>query len=346
MSGRSEAGRDGTAAEQAARWFVRLQDDASTGDDWLAFEAWLGESPAHQAAYDRVEQSWLDVEDAAPLLAPANDAPPVAAPGPRSDLFSAQPAPRRRDAVRRPAPSRRAWALGAAALAASLAVAVVGVNQWPGAAPSETFIAAPGQTRQVTLADGSHVWLNAGSRIDVRLERRARRVQLADGEAVFDVTHDAARPFLISTGQREVRVVGTEFNLRQRDGDFDLTVRRGVVEVRPEGEAAARPTRVAAGHRLTAQRGTAGVLTQTPPDAAFAWTQGQLVYENAALSAVAADLSRSLGKPVRIVDTATGQLRFSGVLTLDDKSAVLKRLEAFAPVKVEAGDDGYLIRRR
>lgn len=345
MSVRDDHMDGGTVADEAARWFVRLQDEASTGDDWLAFEAWLGLSTAHQAAYDRVEQAWVEVESAEPVLGlPDAVSPLVTAPA------SARPAsaPRRqagRAAGSRLGASRRSWALGAAALAASLAVAVVGVNQWPGGATTETYITPAGQTRQVTLADGSHLWLNAGTRVDVRLERTARRVELAEGEAVFDVTHDPQRPFLISTGQRDVRVVGTEFNLRQRDGDFALTVRRGVVEVRRSGSQAA-PTRVAAGHRLTAHGGGPGVLAPASPEGAFAWTQGQLVYESAPLSEVAADLGRSLGKPVRVADADTARLRFSGTLVLDDRAAVLARLESFAPVKVDPAGDGYVIRRR
>ncbi|MBT9470823.1 MAG: FecR domain-containing protein [Phenylobacterium sp.] len=336
----------GGVAEQAARWFVRLQDDASTGDDWLAFEVWLNAAPEHQAAYDALERAWIDVEDAAPVLARATG------PAAQADRFSGpaqarrlDAGPPRRESGRRPGPTRRAWGLGAAALAASLAAAVVVVNQWPGV-PSETFITPPGQTRQVTLADGSHIWLNAASRLDVRLDRRARRVDLADGEAVFDVTHDPNRPFLISTGQREVRVVGTEFNLRQRNGDFDLTVRRGVVEVRPAGDAVASPTRVAAGHRLVAHRGSPAALSETPPEAAFAWTQGQLVYVDAPLSEIAADLSRSLGSTVRVADVATGQIRFSGTLTLEGRDAVLRRLEAFAPVRADRAGDVIVLRRR
>ena len=82
------------------------------------------------------------------------------------------------------------------------------------------------------------------------------------------------------------------------------------------------------------------------PDKAFAWTEGQLIYEAAPLSRVAADLSRSLGTPVRVADPATGALRFTGVIALDDRDAVLKRLEAFAPVRAERTGDGVVLRAR
>ncbi|HET6970111.1 MAG TPA: FecR domain-containing protein, partial [Phenylobacterium sp.] len=109
----------------------------------------------------------------------------------------------------------------------------------------------------------------------------------------------------------------------------------------------AEPTRVTAGQRLTHHEGAANsMLFAAEPEAAFAWTEGRLVYSAAPLSEVASDLSRSLGVPVRVADAATGQMRFSGVLTLDDRAAVLRRLQAFAPVRAEAAGGGYVLSRR
>jgi transmembrane sensor len=329
MNGERDEGTPMGTAEAAAHWFARLQDEAAAGDDWLAFEQWLAASPAHAAAYEKLEAIWVDLDGAGDAVAAALDAP-VSLEAHRA---------------RRAGPSRRVWLAAGAGLAASLAVGLFTLANLPGA--TETYVTAPGQTRQVTLADGSRVWINAGSRLDVRLGRRERRVQMAEGEAVFDVTHDPDRPFRIDTGDREVRVVGTEFDLRQRDDAFSLTVRRGLVEVRPSGAPAAQPTRVAAGMRLTRQRGVAqSRLTMASPDDAFAWTRGQLVYAAAPLSEVAADLSRSLGRPVRVADAATGQIRFTGVLALDDRDAIPRRLEAFAPVRAETRDGAVILHRR
>ena len=136
---------------------------------------------------------------------------------------------------------------------------------------------AAGQTREIALADGTRIRLNAASRITVSLDRDARRVQMADAEAVFDVAHDAKRPFLISVGDRQVRVVGTEFNLRHRADLVDLTVRRGVVEVRPADAPQAPPTRVTVGQEFVHTAGEAGsILKVSDSDQAFAWTGGQL----------------------------------------------------------------------
>jgi transmembrane sensor len=340
MSGPRDEEMAMATAEAAAQWFARLQDEAATHEDWLAFEQWLAASPAHASAYEELERIWVDLDDAAEAFPTPREAP---APTTR-DAPAVVSLPERRAA--RAQPSRRMWLAAGAGLAASLAVGVFTVANWP--APTQTYIAAQGQTRRLTLADGTHVWLNAGSRLDVRLEHRDRRVQMAEGEAVFDVTHDPARPFLIDTGDREVRVVGTQFNLRQRGEAFALTVSRGLVEVRPSGAPQAAPTRVAAGQRLTHTRGAAATqLTATAPDSAFAWTRGQLVYEGAPLSEVAADLSRSLGLRIGVADAATGRIPFTGVLMLDDRAAVLPRLQAFAPIDVvETRDGRTLLMRR
>ena len=82
---------------------------------------------------------------------------------------------------------------------------------------SQQFMAitAPsGQSMSVTLSDGTRVWLNAGSRLEYPtiFSERKRRVKIS-GEAMFEVTHDADRPFVVETFACEAEVLGTKFNL-------------------------------------------------------------------------------------------------------------------------------------
>lgn len=324
---------DGRTAEAAARWFAHLQGDAATDEDWLAFERWLQVSPAHARAYESLERLWVDL-DYAPLARELGGRPLRAA---------RRPSPLRPSAH---GPGRRVWIGAAAAIAASLAV-VVGLGLQPGATASQTYETPAGQTRDVTLADGSHIRLNAASKITVSLGRHARRVEMGDAEAVFDVAHDARRPFLIGVGDRQIRVVGTEFNLRHRDDEVDLTVRRGIVEVRPANAPQAAPTRVTVGQELTHTDGQAGQLLKiADPAQSFAWTNGQLIYKDQPLSEVAADLSRRFNVPVRTADAKTAALRFSGVLVTDNEPDVLRRLAAYAPVRVERTTDAIILHHR
>ena len=114
-------------AEEAATWFARLQGEAATGDDWLAFERWLEASSAHARAYEALEGLWVDLEHA-PLARELGGRPLLAA-------HRRVPA---RAAVRKP--GRRVWLGVGAAVAASLAVAV-GLGLWstPSAPPAQTY---------------------------------------------------------------------------------------------------------------------------------------------------------------------------------------------------------------
>jgi transmembrane sensor len=324
---------DSRAAEEAAGWFARLQGEAATSDDWLAFERWLAAASSNARAYEKLEQLWVDLEsaDVAHELGVAPPAPRTSAPEPR----------------RRPAIGRRVWLGAGAALAAGLAAAVVGVDLGQRPAPIDVYRTAAGETRLVTLADGTRIRLNAASQISVALGRDARRVRMADAEAVFDVTHDPARPFLIEVGDRQVRVVGTQFNLRHRDGRVALTVSRGLVEVRPADAPEAAPTRVAIGQQLVHTEGQrVETLGPAEADAAFAWTSGQLIYHDRPLGEVAGDLSRRFGTPVRPADPQTAALRFTGVLVTDSEADVLRRLQAFAPVSAERVNGAVVLRRK
>jgi transmembrane sensor len=331
----ANAPQGGQAAEEAARWFARLQDADSAGEVWLAFERWLSAAPDHMAAYERLEGLWVELDDLAPELGPALAA-------------ADSTAGTRRGRPGRPRSTRRRWiaAVAAAAVAASLGgVLLLRPGLQPSLAPGVVYEASSGQIRHVTLADGTRLRLNAGSRLAVRLDGNARRVNMADAEATFDVAHDG-RPFLRRVGDSDVRVIGTEFNVRRREGRLVLTVRRGLVDVRSD-QAPERPIRLARGDQLTRDDASGrSVVASVDPNEAFEWTRGRVIYRDAPLSEVAADLGRRFGRPIRTADARTGETRFSGVLVLDDQQDVLQRLAGLTPVKVEDAPDGAVILRR
>jgi transmembrane sensor len=200
--------------------------------------------------------------------------------------------------------------------------------------PPTAYATGHGETRHVVLKDGTQVDLNAGSKISVAFDGHSRRVQVDDAEATFDVAHDARRPFLISVGDQQIRVVGTQFNVRRRDQGLTLTVSRGVVEVAPlAGEAT--PVRLTAGDQLAHRDGDAeSVVRHVPVAEAFAWRQHRLICHACTLSGIAGDLNRDFATPVDVAPSARA-LTFTGVLVLDDENAVVGRLGAFLPIKAD-----------
>lgn len=302
----------------AADWFAKLQGDAAL-EDWTAFQVWLEADPAHAAAYEAVEAVWLDLEDL-----PANDqqAAPIEATPLADNVVLMRP--------RTSAPPRRRWMIG---LGVTAAAAVVTLAVTPRLlAPAYTDYATKrGETREVTLADGSRVTLGSGTTLRVRLGRQQRDVTLVDGEASFDVAHLENRPFVVAVGARQVRVLGTEFNILSHAGRLAISVRRGLVAVSGGQEGRVK---LARGQQLVQAPGTAARTQAVAPDAAFAWKSGKLVYDRTPLTEVVADLNRYVATPIR-VDPSAVSVRVSGVLLVDEEAAMVRRLELFAPIVAE-----------
>ncbi|MDR3512979.1 MAG: FecR domain-containing protein [Caulobacteraceae bacterium] len=320
--------------EQAVAWLVRLNSGEAGADDWRALEDWLAADPANLAAYERVEMLWADLGDEAEDL--------------RRSLDAADPGPTVVPLVRPQRPAPRAPALRwAAAAALAIVAGGAGLFAYVHGRPTD-YRTAPGQIQHIALADGSRIDLNGASRLAVGFDRAARRVKMDDAEASFDVTKDPSRPFLISAGAQRIRVVGTAFDVIHHGGELVVTVRRGVVEVARSGEGGqvSDVARVPAGFQLVRRAGEAGtVIRAVDPDEAFAWREGRLIYHDRSLAAVVGDLNRAFPVPIEVQGPAR-DLRFSGVLVLDDETAVIRRLQAFLPVDAHRSQDEIVLNSR
>lgn len=310
--------------EKALHWFVALRDEAAGDDVWFGFQSWLEASPAHALAYDAVERLWVDMD--------AADAAPVDAhqPGPVIDFAAA----RDRRAQRRPR-----WLGAGLGVAASVTLAV---GLWMWMAPNGQTYATTDAPMTVALEDGSHVYLNRHSRLDVRFDDERRAVSLAEGEAAFDVAHDPAHPFVVAAGAHQVEVLGTAFNVLNHGDDFAVAVERGVVAVTP---AKAPRVRLTAGQALTQTAQQTPALAHVAPERASAWRQGVLVYRDRPLGEVADDLSRYLDKPV-VLSTSARALRFTGALRIGDEAVMLQQLQDFLPIRIDASANAVRVDAR
>jgi transmembrane sensor len=335
MSGRGPRQKDGTgedgARAAAAAWVVRLQAPEAGEAEWLEFEAWLTATPRARAAYDDAMALWL-----------------------LADLHQddAATAPTRRRSRRAPP-----WAaLGGAGLAAGLAsvLAVVMLVRAPSppvrpsVAPAATVYAtASGERRTVMLADGSRLDLSGGTQVSVTLGAHARRATLSAGEVAFTVVHDPARPFAVAVGDREVRDLGTEFDIRREGDQIRVTVRRGRVEVAANDGGRGAPIALGAGRQLTHDEGTAvSTVSRVSADEVFAWKQGRLIYRDQPLRMVVDDLNRYFPHAVRIEGERVAELRFTGVLTVDGEDATIRRLVGLLPISATRINGATVLKAR
>jgi transmembrane sensor len=302
--------------DEAIAWHVRLSDPAVSGVVWAAFTDWLEADPANADAYDGVALADAELADTLnttnidPQI-PQNDNEPVSLPWyKRRSIF---------------------------AIAASAALAALIAPLLMPGRDLRTFATKPGETLEIALDDGSRIALNGGSKIEI--DRKSDRfAALSVGEAVFTIRHDPANPFELETAHSTFRDVGTIFNVRQDDDGVEVTVAEGAVQYNPR----AGGVTVSAGNRLTiAQDRAVPVVSKADTGAVAGWRQGRLTYEEAKLSTIALDLSRSLGTPVSVSKDLM-ERRFSGVIRVDrDQPKMFNRLESLLGVRARHSGGGW-----
>lgn len=186
----------------------------------------------------------------------------------------------------------------------------------PAPAPraEESFVTANRERAELRLSDGTRVHLAPGSRLRVAADfgETKRDVHL-DGQGYFQVEHDARRPFTVHAGNAIARDLGTEFAVRSygEDEAVQVVVRKGAVVLSGVG-------RLGAGD--VGRIGTSGAASLTHGvrvDSLLGWLDGRLVFRDAPLSHVLAELRRWHDVDVQLADPTLGALPFTGVLTDD-----------------------------
>ncbi len=312
------------AAAEAAAWVARLQGDARVAQTDAAFQDWLRSDPSHEEAFERATDIWSIIPGA---MLTADDRPTAAA---------------RRRIARPPAFAARQLALAASLLL----VFVVGATLWLARAP--TYTTAIGEQKVTTLTDGSRIALNTDSSVRVRYQPGERRVDLDYGEAMFEVAHNTARPFIVHAGPKLVRAVGTSFIVRRTGDDVVVTLIQGKIQVKDTRSVTGRttsPTVMLPGDRLTSTGDAPAKLDEQPADIATAWRRGQAMFSDMPLAAAAADLNRYGGPPLVIDDPKVGALRVSGVFATNDPQEFAQAVAALHNLRVEKSGDGlHLVR--
>jgi transmembrane sensor len=228
-------------------------------------------------------------------------------------------APIEEEAIERepePAPDRR-WVLkfGGGAMAAAIAGGI-GLRVWPKGTPISTGI---GEIRRLPLDDGSVAVVNSASRLRVAFTRDKRDIELAEGEAWFEVAKNRSRPFTVHAGPVRVQAVGTAFDVRRHDGGSEVTVTEGTVKLWSTASDT-EPTLVSAGNRAMVSD-TAGIevalLKPAASDQTLAWRDGRIVLDDMTLAAAAAEFNRYHAEQL-VIDPSLADKQVVGWFRTDD----------------------------
>lgn len=182
-----------------------------------------------------------------------------------------------------------------------------------------------GETSELTLPDGSHIQLNANTKLKYpdKFNSQSREVWI-EGEAFFDVAKTAAKtPFIVHTSGYDITVKGTRFNVLARgdrqqvlltEGAIDLNIKDGATESMQPGD-----WMIVTG-KLAAKRPTDG-------RAVLAWMEKQLIFEKATLSEVAERIQEHYGFAVSIDNGLEAKI-VSGIFPNNDLDILMETMSA------------------
>lgn len=305
--------------EAAAAWLAAQRRSVMSIEERAAFEAWK-QDPENLKALNAMQALWDEMA------------------GLKGDR---QPAPVA-DAPRR-AQGRSARLAAAVATAA----VVLGTISYYASAPlafASSASTGVGEQRSRTLPDGSVVSLNVATRLEYRMHARSRDVRLREGQALFTVEKDRARPFLVLVGDYQVRAVGTVFDVRLRNGEAQVSVQEGQVAItRIKGPGTGQVVAdLTAGQKLdlsgaASSQPASVVVRPVAAQEVGEWRLRTLAYQDAPVSEVVSDLNRFFPDPVVIRDPALANRRVTLRLQVSDRATTLTTLDALLGVKVEGG---------
>lgn len=119
------------------------------------------------------------------------------------------------------------WSAAAVFILLMTAVVLMNLNN----NPAIIYTTSNGETQEITLPDNSHVTLNANSKLTwVETVNNIREVHLS-GEAFFDVRHMEDKPFFVYSNTLLVKVLGTSFNMNNRNGNEEIFLEEGVIRI-------------------------------------------------------------------------------------------------------------------
>jgi transmembrane sensor len=347
--------------EQARAWLISNRESGLSPESRAEFLAWLQASPMHVCAYLAIAKVAAELQSVSQafdtpveqLIEMARDEQDdnVAAMVPWESKLAEDT---RAEAARPRDHCMPRWPL---AIAASVAAVTLTVMSWwffaQASAPREYFT-EHGEQRVVRLDDGSVLHLNSDSDVSVFYTKATRDIVMKQGQALFKVSEDKARPFRVRVGTTEVVAVGTDFDVRRMGDDVLVTVVQGSVAVMKlavaasiESGAAQKPVslRLAAGQQA---RLADGPLSTSPRNFAVqtvdvrpvvAWVEQKIMFEHETLQNVAAEFNRYGSTQLIIEDAQIATVRISGVFHAYDLESFVLYLETLRGFRVQRDVD-------
>ncbi|WP_306607811.1 FecR domain-containing protein [Azonexus sp.] len=298
-----------TAEDEALQWFIRSQASDFSATEREHLDAWLADDTAHRDAFDALGGVWARLDELGPLL--PEQARRIPRASPRLSQYPWQ--------------RLRSWS-GALAMATVVAF----VFLLPQEESLRTIESLPGQHRQVTLADGTHLALDADSTVRVS-DALPPRIELLKGKLYLEVAPASSGQLEVRAGAARIRDIGTRFAVNLRDGRGQVAVAEGQVEIKDDQ----RLLMLLAGRGADfGPQGLTGERAIPDPDIA-PWRDGRWRFSATPLLELGNELAHQHRIRLDIPDPRIAALTVSGSFPISEPDRVLWAVAQVHALKLE-----------
>lgn len=319
-----EPDRHTDPASVAAGWFAKARSGEMDAADRAARLDYL-DDPRNEDDYKELEKLWSDLEDL------RGD--------PRVQRM-------RQESANEVKAIRRRKTIGVFAIAASLLL-VVGPHSLPHMPVAQVamlkFESPVGERRRLTLEDGSVVQMDANSALRVAYSATERRILLDRGRALFTVASNRAWPFVVIAQENAVTALGTSFSVSRAESGLDVVLLRGRVQVGASDRSHSVPAVTMEPGTALAVRGDRRILRSIDANAAQAWTEGKLVFDDVPLAEAIQEIERYTLRSITIADPRVGRERISAVLRAGDVQSFVTAVRQSELASIATDGSGNIV---
>jgi transmembrane sensor len=285
---------------EAALWLIRLRSEARTEAQAAAFRQWLSADQAHATAFEAVNATW-DISGG--LSRDMRGAPRASSSG-----------------------NRRTIMAGGAALLAG-----AGAMSFWGRAEAKNFRTEVGEQKHVSLDDGTRIFLDTDTQLEVRFSETQRMTHLHYGRVNFRVASDPVRPFVVNAAEAKVVAASSNIDVRLDGPRLSVVLVKGSADI---VLASSQAEKLQTGERLVID--SQGFRHRDKPALAplLAWQTGQAIFEDGRLWDAAAEMNRYSNVKLVIPDSEVGDFKISGIYAVGDNIAFANSVVRLLPVKL------------
>ncbi|WP_235409899.1 FecR family protein [Proteus terrae] len=292
--------------EQAALWFTRQHSQRMTPKQRQAFKIWI-ENDINRQAYQDIAGLWRQCDAL-----------------PRPTIATVE---KKKRSLWRPM-------IHTTATLCLLTVLYLPYSHLPALLMDNMTLATSDLPKEMTLADGSKVYLDRNTQVRVAYVQEERRLWLDKGQAYFKVKSNSYRPFYVHADTRLIKVVGTEFEVSRYDNhQINVAVHEGIVEVKATPKSS--PAYLYAGSQATSTLANDSfVISSVNIDSVGSWRFGQLHFFERPLNEVIAKLKPYLDINIQISSPEIAEMKVSGIANINDAKDFITAIPLILPVNV------------